>query len=48
LVATAAGLFIAIPAVAAYNYFQSRIKKSLASADRFSRLLLAYSGKKKR
>ena len=48
LVATAVGLLIAIPAVAAYNYFQSRIKKSLASADRLSRLLLAYSGKKKR
>ncbi len=48
LVATAVGLLIAIPAVAAYNYFQSRIKRSLASADRFARLLLAYSGKKKR
>jgi biopolymer transport protein ExbB len=48
LVATAVGLLIAIPAVAAYNYFQNRIKRSLASADRFSRLLLAYSGKKKR
>jgi biopolymer transport protein ExbB len=48
LVATAAGLLIAIPAVAAYNYFQSRIKKSLASADRLSRLVLAYSGKKRR
>ncbi len=47
LVATAVGLLIAIPAVAAYNYFQSRIKKSMASADRFSRLLLAYSTKKK-
>jgi biopolymer transport protein ExbB len=48
LVATAAGLLIAIPAVAAYNYFQSRIKKSLASADRLSRLVLAYTGKKRR
>ncbi len=48
LVATAVGLLIAIPAVAAYNYFQSRIKKSLASADRLSRLVLAYSGKKRR
>jgi biopolymer transport protein ExbB len=47
LVATAVGLLIAIPAVAAYNYFQSRIKKSMASADRLSRLVLAYSSKKK-
>lgn len=42
LVATAVGLLIAIPAVAAYNYFQGKIKRSLANADRLSRLLLAH------
>jgi biopolymer transport protein ExbB/TolQ len=48
LVATAVGLLIAIPAVASYNYFQGRIKRSLSNADRLSRLLLAYSQRKKR
>ena len=48
LVATAMGLLIAIPAVAAYNYFQGRIKRSMLNADRLSRLLLAYAEKKKR
>jgi biopolymer transport protein ExbB len=48
LVATAVGLLIAIPAVAAYNYFQGRIRRSLSNADRLTRLLLAYcEGKKK-
>jgi biopolymer transport protein ExbB len=47
LVATAMGLFIAIPAVAAYNYFQGRIRRSLSNADRLTRLLLAtLSGKR--
>ncbi len=48
LVATAVGLLIAIPAVAFYNHFQGRIKRSLLNADRLSRLLLAYAGKRKR
>lgn len=48
LVATAVGLLIAIPAVAFYNYFQGRIKRSLLNADRLSRLLLANAQKKKR
>ncbi len=48
LVATAMGLLIAIPAVAAYNYFQGKIKRSMLNSDRLSRLLLAYLGKKKR
>lgn len=47
LVATAVGLLIAIPCVAAYNYFQNRIKRSLAMADRFSGLLLAHVKKEK-
>lgn len=48
LVATAMGLFIAIPAVASYNYFQGRIKRSLSNADRLSNLLLANLSRKKR
>ena len=47
LVATAVGLLIAIPCVAAYNYFQNQVKRSLAAADRFSTLLLAYAKNKK-
>jgi biopolymer transport protein ExbB len=46
LVATAVGLLIAIPAVAAYNYFQGEIKKTMSNSDRIARLVLAYSGKK--
>jgi len=41
LVATAVGLLIAIPAVAAYNYFQGEIKKCMSNADRVARLVLA-------
>jgi len=33
LVATAMGLFVAIPAVLAFNYFQRRIRSQLAAAD---------------
>lgn len=36
LVATAAGLFTAIPAVIAYNYFLSRIRKSAFRTEAFS------------
>jgi Cell division and transport-associated protein TolQ (TC 2.C.1.2.1) len=36
LVATAAGLFTAIPAVIAYNYFLNRIRKSAFRAEAFS------------
>jgi biopolymer transport protein ExbB/TolQ len=42
LVATAVGLLIAIPCVAAYNYFQNMVKLSLSGADRLSGLLLAH------
>lgn len=42
LVATAMGLFIAIPAVVSYNYFQGQIKRSLLNADRLCRVLLAH------
>jgi len=36
LIATAAGLFAAIPAVIAYNHFTSRIKNIAAEMDDFS------------
>ncbi|HUB07007.1 MAG TPA: MotA/TolQ/ExbB proton channel family protein, partial [Myxococcales bacterium] len=42
LVATAVGLFVAIPAVAAFNWFQRRIQSILASTDALSNLLLAH------
>lgn len=41
LVATAIGLFVAIPAVIAYNLFQRKIKLHLASADRLMHIVLA-------
>ncbi len=42
LVATAVGLFVALPAVAAYNYFQRRMTSLLAETEILSNLLLAY------
>jgi biopolymer transport protein ExbB len=33
LVATAIGLLVAIPAVAAFNFFQRRVKTLVASSD---------------
>jgi biopolymer transport protein ExbB len=42
LVATAIGLAVAIPAVAAFNHFQRRIKVISANADVLTRLLLAH------
>jgi biopolymer transport protein ExbB/TolQ len=42
LVATAVGLFVAIPAVGAYNYFQRVVKSTLANTDALGHLLLAY------
>jgi len=43
LVATAIGLVVAIPAVAAFNYFQRRIRSTLANSDALTHLLLAYA-----
>jgi biopolymer transport protein TolQ len=40
LITTAAGLFVAVPAVVAYNQFQSRIRVFAAAIDDFSRELL--------
>ena len=42
LVATAVGLFVAIPAVAAYNYFQRVVKATLANTEAVGHLLLAH------
>jgi biopolymer transport protein ExbB len=42
LVATAVGLFVAIPAVAAFNYFQRRIQATLANTEALSKVLLAH------
>lgn len=46
LVATAAGLFVAIPAVISYNYFQRQVKGILQSLDSVKELCLAYAKKK--
>ncbi|MBX2995104.1 MAG: MotA/TolQ/ExbB proton channel family protein [Bdellovibrionaceae bacterium] len=46
LVATAAGLFVAIPAVVAYNYFQRQVKGILQSLESVKELSLAYAKKK--
>ena len=42
LVATAVGLFVAIPCVIAYNHFKSVISERTAHAEALSRLLLAH------
>lgn len=42
LVATAVGILVAIPAVAAYNYLQRRVAEILSETEVLSRLVLAY------
>ncbi len=42
LVATAAGIFVALPAVAAFNYFQRRIASVLLGTDALANLVIAY------
>ena len=42
LVATAIGLFVAIPAVGAYNAFQRRIRRIGANAEALSKILLVH------
>ncbi len=46
LVATAAGLFVAIPAVIAFNFYNRRVKQILVSLESVKELCLAYSKKK--
>lgn len=41
LIATAVGLFVAIPCVVAYNYFQKKVKEILSGTESLGRLLLA-------
>ncbi|MFO0603028.1 MAG: MotA/TolQ/ExbB proton channel family protein [Polyangiales bacterium] len=40
LVATAIGLLVAIPAVAAYNYFQRRVKSILATSETLTHIVI--------
>jgi biopolymer transport protein ExbB len=42
LVATAVGILVALPAVAAYNYLQRRVTSLIAGTDVLSNLVLAY------
>lgn len=42
LVATAVGLFVAIPAVAAFNYFQRKITQAQADTEALTNVLLAH------
>jgi biopolymer transport protein ExbB len=42
LVATAVGLLIAIPAVAAFNFFQRVVKTTLSNTDALAHVLLAH------
>lgn len=42
LVATAIGLAVAIPSVAAYNYFQRRIKATVSNTEALTRILLSW------
>jgi biopolymer transport protein ExbB/TolQ len=42
LVATAIGLFVAIPAVAAFNWFQRRIRSTVANTEALSHILLVH------
>ncbi len=43
LVATAVGLFVAIPAVVAYNYFHKQVRLILSNAESIKQLCLAYT-----
>ena len=47
LVATAVGLFVAIPAVIGYNYFQKMVRQSLQSIDVARELCVAYAKSKR-
>lgn len=42
LVATAVGLVVAIPVVAAFNYFQGRVNQAIADAETLGHVLLAH------
>lgn len=46
LVATAAGLFVAIPAVISYNYFSKKVRGIMQGLESVKELCLAYAKKK--
>jgi biopolymer transport protein ExbB len=46
LVATAVGILVALPAVAAFNYFQRRMASLLSATEGLSNLVLAYLSEK--
>ncbi len=46
LVATAAGLFVAIPAVIFYNYYSKQVRSIFQSLESVKELCLAYAKKK--
>jgi biopolymer transport protein ExbB len=48
LVATAVGLFVAIPAVVFYNYFKGRQKKIMGNVGQIQRMLMAFLGERER
>lgn len=48
LIATAVGLFVAIPCVIAYNYFQRQVKDLMGGVESMSRLLVARLKSQKR
>jgi len=48
LVATAVGLFVAIPAVIAFNYFQKQVRYVIQNMEGLKELCLAYSKKTNR
>lgn len=43
LIATAVGLFVAIPAVVSYNYFQKQVKQILQNVESVKQLCLTYA-----
>lgn len=48
LVATAVGLFVAIPAVVIYNWFKSMVKERISNTDFLMRIVLAHLGEAQR
>ena len=42
LIATAVGLFVAIPCVISYNYFKKQVEDLLSTTETLSRLILSH------
>ena len=47
LVATAVGLFVAIPAVVLFNWFKSEVKERISNTDFLMRIVMAHLGDKR-